>query len=191
MLPEELLHKTGLGDQVAFRQLFDLYKDKVYNTCLFYLQNAPEAEEAVQDVFIEVFHSAAAFQSRSTVLTWIYRIAVNKCLDRLRYRKRQKRFAYVAGLFNLSGQLVHDPPSFDHPGIVFENKEKAKVLFQAIRQLPENQQSAFLLKHMEGCSQKEVAEILAMSEKAVESLLQRAKTNLRKILGEFYDQTKD
>lgn len=192
MLPEELLQRTGMGDQAAFRQLYELYKDKVYNTCLFYLQHAPEAEEAVQDVFIEVHHSAATFQSRSTVLTWIYRITVNKCLDRIRHRKRQKRFAFVTSLFNpVSGQLMHDPAGFEHPGMLAENKEKGKMLFRAIRELPENQQSAFLLKHLEGCSQKEVAEIMDISEKALESLLQRAKANLRKILGDFYDQTKD
>jgi RNA polymerase sigma factor (sigma-70 family) len=183
MLPEELLQHISNGDNAAFRQLYELFKDRVFNTCLSYLQQHEEAEEATQDVFIEVHHSAAKFKGNSSVATWVYRIAVNKCLDRIRYRGRQKRFAFISGLFsNTSGELIYDPPTFDHPGIVAENKEKARILFGAIRQLPENQQTAFILKQAEGLSQREVASIMNISEKAVESLLQRAKMALRKIL---------
>lgn len=188
MLPEEMLQRIAAGDAQAFRQLYALYKDKVYNTCLSYLQHVPEAEEVTQDVFIEVHQGAAGFKGTATVNTWIYRIAVNKCLDRLRYRNRQKRFAFISSLFGSTGQLVHDAPAFDHPGIKLEHKEKAAALFSAIRQLPKNQQTAFILKHTEGLPQKEIAAIMGMGEKAVESLLQRAKQNLRKLLSQQMDK---
>ncbi len=188
MPPEKLLKLISNGDQAAFRQFYDLFKDRVYNTCLSYLQHEPEAEEATQDVFIELHHSADSFGGRSSVATWVYRIAINKCLDRLRYQNRQKRFAFISSLFNRdTGALMHDKPTFEHPGVVLENKEKAGYLFKAIKELPESQQTAFIMKQVEGLSQKEVAEIMGMTEKAVESLLQRAKTGLRKILGDFYN----
>src|ERR1044071_3754035 len=186
MLPEELLYQTAKGDPAAFRQLYELFKDKVYNTCLSYLQHEGEAEEATQDVFVEVYHSAVSFEGKATVKTWIYRIAINKCLDRIRYKKRQKRFAYVASLFGVTGNLLFDPPSFEHPGVLSENKEKAKMLFAAMERLPANQRAAFVLKHIEGLSQKEVAEVLQLGEKAVESLLQRPKAGLRNELRSFY-----
>ena len=189
MLPNELILLIAKGDETAFRQLYELYKERVYNTCIYYLQQVTEAEEITQDVFVEVYHSAAGFRGNSSVATWVYRIAVNKCLDRLRYQNRQKRFAFVSSLFNKeTGALMYDAPGTDNPGKALENKEKAKILQDAIRQLPMNQQTAFILRQVEGLSQKEIAEIMGMGEKAVESLIQRAKTKLRKLLGAIYDQ---
>ena len=192
MQAEELLFLISNGDNAAFKQLYELFKGRVYNTCLSHLQHAGEAEEATQDVFVEIHKSSGEFKGNAAVSTWVYRITVNKCIDRIRHRNRQKRFAIVTSIFSKeTGALLHNPPEFNHPGVVYENKEKAVKLFSAIRQLPENQQSAFILKQVEGLSQKEVAGALDMSEKAIESLLQRAKANLRKILGDMYNETKD
>lgn len=192
MLPEELLKQVGEGNRNAFKELYELFKDRVYNTCLSHLHSQEEAEEATQDIFVEIYNKANTFQSNAAVATWIYRIAVNKCIDRIRYKKRHKRFGIISSLFkNDSVELGFDPPELNHPGIVFEKKELAVKLFQAIAKLPENQQSAFILKQVEGVSQKEIAQILDMSEKAVESLLQRAKSKLRGMLGDIYNETKD
>lgn len=192
MAAEDLVIAICNGDSLAFKQFYELFKDRVYNTCLSHLQNEAEAEEATQDVFLEVHRNACSFRQMATASTWVYRIAVNKCIDRIRFNKRQKRFGFVSSIFNKdTGALQHNPGDFNHPGIVSENKDRAAQLFKAISQLPENQQSAFILKQVEGLSQREVAYILDMSEKAVESLLQRAKTNLRKLLGELYKESKD
>jgi RNA polymerase sigma-70 factor (ECF subfamily) len=75
-----------------------------------------------------------------------------------------------------------DLPDFHHPGVHLDNKEKAAILFKAIKELPENQQIAFILNKVEGLSYQEVAEIMKTSLSAVESLLHRAKTNLRETL---------
>jgi RNA polymerase sigma factor (sigma-70 family) len=190
MTPEDIIKLVAEGDQNAFRQLYDMYNVRVYNTCLSYLQNVPEAEEVTQDVFLEVYQSAGKFLSRSSVTTWVYRIAVNKSLDKLRYRNRQKRFAFISSIFNQqTGELAYDPPSFEHPGVVAENREKAAKLFGALKELPENQQTAFILKQIEGLSQKEIAAVMDVGEKAVESLIQRAKGNLRKKLSGYFDET--
>jgi RNA polymerase sigma-70 factor (ECF subfamily) len=186
MLPELLIPKIGAGDHTALRQLYTLFEIKVYNTALAYLQDVPDAEETVQDVFIEVYHSAAKFEGRSSASTWIYRITINKCLDRIRHRNRKKRFAFISSLSNTPAE----PANFDHPGVQTDNREKARYLFDAIRQLPDTQQTAFILKQVEGLPQKEVAAIMQLNEKAVESLIQRAKQNLRKTLQEFYNETK-
>lgn len=189
MLPEELLQRMLDGDATAFRQLYELFHQRVYNTCLLYLQHIPEAEEATQDVFVEVHQSAAKFRSDASLATWIYRIAVNKCLDRLRYRQRQKRFAFLTSIFHRdTGELLHDQPLLQHPGIALEQKENAALLYAALRTLPENQQTAFILKQAEGLPQKEVAQIMGVTEKAVEALLQRAKAGLRQKLGDFYEK---
>lgn len=192
MQEEQLLRSIGTGDMQAFKQFYELFKARVYNTCLSHLQNEAEAEEAVQDVFLEVHKAASGFKGTAKASTWVYRITVNKCIDLIRYKNRQKRFAFISSIFNKdTGELMHNPPEFNHPGVVYEQKEKAAKLFAAIKQLPENQQTAFILKQVEGLAQKEVAEIMDIGEKAVESLLQRAKSNLRKMLGDMYRETKD
>ena len=191
MLPEQLLQEIASGNQASLKKLYALFKDKVYNTALAYLQNIEEAEEAAQDVFIEIYQSAANFKATSSVSTWIYRITVNKCLDRLRHQKRQKRFAFISSIFKQEGnELAYDAQGFEHPGVQLENKEMASTLFAAIKQLPENQQTVFILKQVEGLHQKEIAEVTGLTEKAVEGLMQRAKANLRKLLEKFYDETK-
>lgn len=177
-----LLKQIASGDREAFRAIYAQFSSRVYNTALSYLQNEEDAEETTQDVFLEVYSSAEQFQERSSVSTWIYRITVNKCLDKLRYRKRKKRLGAMLRIFGESGEVLHDVPHFEHPGIELERKESAVILFEAIDQLPENQQTAYILTYIEELPGKEVAEVMKVSVKAVESSIQRAKANLRKII---------
>lgn len=171
-----------------FQELFNANNKKVFNISLNIVQNTEDAEDIAQEVFIEVFHSLHLFKEQSAVSTWIYRIAVNKSLDFLRSKKRKKRFAFLTQLFHPeSGEQLHEVSHFDHPGVVLENKERSQILFAAINELPENQKTAFVLHKMEGFPQKEVAQIMSLSEKAIESLIQRAKENLKKLLENFYN----
>ncbi len=170
-------------DPAAFRAFYERYKSRVFNVALSYVQRREEAEELTQDVFVEIYQSAEKFGGNAALGTWVYRITVNKCLDFLRYQKRQKRFAALRSLFlGETSELRHDPPDFDHPGVGLERQEAARLLFGSIRHLPEAQQTAFILSYVEELPQAEVAAVMGLSRKAVESLLQRAKANLRKQL---------
>ncbi len=171
-----------------FKLLFDANNKRVYNISLNIVESIEDAEDITQEVFVEVFHSLEQFKDKSMLSTWIYRIAVNKSLDLLRAKKRKKRFALITQLFHPeTGKELHRVSHFDHPGVVLEKKEQAQILFKAIHKLSENQKTAFILQRVEGFSQKETAQIMAVSEKAVESLVQRAKENLKKTLGKFYE----
>lgn len=185
---DQLVAHIKQGNSTALEQLFLQLKDSVFTIALNYLRNREEAEEVLQDVFVEVFQSAASFKGESSVKTWVCRIAVNKSLNLLKFKGRKKRFAFISSLFGDSGELRHNPADFDHPGIALENKEKAGYLFAAIDKLPENQKTAFLLLKVEGLSQKEAADIMKITEKALESLYQRARGNLKKELSDIYDQ---
>lgn len=193
MNESEIIQKLIQGDEIAFRDLYERMGKKIYNTCLHHLQNTGEAEDITQEVFVEVFQSISKFKNDSSLSTWIYRIAVNKCIDQIRSKSRKKRFAFLTSLFNpKTGKELKIISSFDHPGMELEKKEETQLLYKAIQLLPENQQSAFLLTQVEDHSQKEAAAILNISEKALESLIQRAKTNLRKSLNEYFkDGTKE
>lgn len=170
-----------------FEALYESFKRQVFNLTISYLQNQEDAEEITQDVFLEVYRSMEGFKDQSAVSTWIYRITINKCLDFIKYKNRKRRFAVLTRLFHPeTGALVQDPPDFHHPGIALEQQEKSAILFKAIDQLPDNQKSAFLLSKVEGLGNKEISAVMEMSVGAVESLLQRAKENLRKLLADWY-----
>jgi RNA polymerase sigma factor (sigma-70 family) len=186
----ELIEQLKLKDEKAFKTIVDTWQDMVYNTVLGIVQNAEDAEDVSQEVFIQVYESIQNFKGDSKFSTWIYRIAITKSLDLLRRKKRKKRFAFIQSLFGKNDELLNDPPDFFHPGVAAENKENAAVLFKAIAELPENQQTAFVLSKIEGLSYQEVSEVMQMTEASVDSLLHRAKTNLRKTLGDYYQNSR-
>lgn len=175
----ELIALLKQGDRSAFKWLVERWQGMVYNTALGMLQNEQDAEDTAQEVFIQIFESIRSFKGDSKLSTWIYRITVAKSLDAIRRKKRKKRFAFIQSLYNDRDELIHDPPDFVHPGVKVERKEEAKILFKAIGELPDNQKAAFVLNKIELLSYQEVADILHVSTNAVDSLLQRAKKNLR------------
>jgi len=161
--------------------LFNSNKTMVYNLILSFLQNTEDAEDVTQEVFIEVFRSLNKFKGNSTISTWIYRISVNKSLDFLKKKNRKKRFAFINSLFTNEdkNQEIIQVANFEHPGVLLEQKENAIILFKLIDELKENQKTAFILFHIEELSQKEIAEIMGISSKAVELLIRRAKLKLK------------
>lgn len=167
-----------------FEELYNKHKSMVYNLALNYVQNIEDAQEITQDVFVTVYQSINSFQENSSISTWFYRITINKCIDFLKARQRKKRFAFLTSLFyDNSNDLKYNPPEHSHPGVLLEDKEALDNLFKKINELPYNQKTALILHKIEQKSQVEVAEIMNLSPKAVESLIQRAKTNLSKKLG--------
>jgi len=159
----------------------------VYNTAIGILQNTEDAEDVAQEVFVQVYESIKSFKAESKFSTWLYRITVSKALDHLRRKKRKKRFAYVQSLFGANSETIIEKPDFNHPGIKLDNKERAALLFKAIGQLPENQKIAFTLHKLEGLSYQEISEVMKTSVSSVESLMHRAKNNLKKWLTRHYE----
>lgn len=162
--------------------MYDGHKDMVFNLSLNYVQNYEDAEEITQDVFVSVYHSIEKFEEKSSITTWIYRITINKCLDHIKSKKRKKRFGFVTDLLGWGDRKELDIGHFNHPGVQLEQKDAIHNIFKCINELPDNQKTALLLSKTEQMSQGEIAIIMALSVKAVESLIQRAKTNLAKKL---------
>jgi RNA polymerase sigma factor (sigma-70 family) len=178
----ELIQGLRQGDEAAFKYLVTTYQDRVYNTAIGIVQNAEDAEDVAQEVFIQVYRSIHSFKGESKLSTWLYRIATTRALDLLRSRKSKKRFGFMQRLFGEGNEPIHEIPDFNHPGIAMDRKENAAKLFKAIAQLPENQRTAFTLHKLEDLSYQEVSEVMQTSVPAVESLMHRAKQNLKKIL---------
>jgi RNA polymerase sigma-70 factor (ECF subfamily) len=186
MVPQdelELIERLKQGDEAAFRTLVERYQDLVYNTALGVVQNDSDAEDVAQEVFIQVYRSIGSFKSEAKLSTWIYRITTTRALDLLRARKSKKRFGLLKRLWETPEESpVENIQDFNHPGVSLERKEQAAQLMAAIAQLPENQKVAFVLHKLEGLSYLEIAEVMGNTLPAIESLMHRARLNLRKIL---------
>lgn len=180
MSEQELISQLRMGEESAFKELVSLFQGKVFNTAIGFLQSQQDAEDLSQEVFIQVYHSINGFRENASLSTWIYRITVTKCLDHIRNKKRKKRFAFISNLFTDNNQPLHETPDFNHPGVQFDRKEDAAMLFRLIDDLPETQKTAFILNKVDGLSYREIAAIMNSSESAIDSLLQRAKQSLRK-----------
>lgn len=185
---QELIVQLQQGDEPAFKKLVDEWQHMVYNTALGIVQNEEDADDITQEVFIQVYQSVSSFKGESKFSTWLYRITVSKALDHEKRKKRKKRFAFVQSLFGNDEKEPVQPAEFNHPGVQMEKKERAAELFHALKQIPDKQRIAFTLHKLEGQSYQEVAEIMNTTLYAVESLIARAKTNLREILADYYKE---
>lgn len=165
-----------------FEAIYNEYKNLVYNLTLHYVQHAAEGQDITQDIFVKVFRKLHQYDPAAASLkTWICRITINHCLDVLKARKTKKRFGFITGLFHPeSNEPLWSTAAPDHPGIAAEDKEEINALFRVINALPYNQKTAIILTRIEDRSQKEAADIMNISVKALESLLQRAKQTLSK-----------
>lgn len=186
-----LIQSLQNGDERAYRSAMVLYANMVYNTSLSIIQNAEDAQDITQEVFVEVFQSIKKFEQKSSLKTWIYRITVTKSLDEVKKIKSKKRGSLFTRVFkDKEERSMPDIPHFQHPGVELEQKEAASVLFLAIEKLPDNQKIAFTLNKVEQLSYKEIADIMKLSLSSVESLIFRARQNLQKLLETYYTQNK-
>lgn len=174
----EIIQAIIDGDEQALAVFYNMYSEKIYSTALSYTKVVEDAEEITQDVIIKVFKNISKFNEQSSLTTWVYRITVNTSLN---FLNKKNRFVLFRNSINTTSAI-----NFQHPGVLLENKENAAILYQVIECLSENQKTAFILSYIEELPRREVANIMEISLKAVESLLQRAKKNMRLELEKIY-----
>ena len=175
-----LIHALKEGREDAFRCLVVDYGDRMYNTVLSIIQDTQDIEDIVQEVFMAVYQNIDKFRGDAKLSTWMYRIAVTKSLEVIRKQKRNPMGLITESMENLATS------GFNHPGVLLENREKAALLFQALKRLPEAQKTAFVLHKTEGLSYLEIASVMKISLPAVESLIYRARQGLQKLLASYY-----
>ncbi|WP_428223481.1 RNA polymerase sigma factor [Flavobacterium sp.] len=185
MLIEQLIQ----ANHQAYVYLLEQYEKKVFNLCLSFIPNNTDAEDVAQEVFIEVFQSIGKFKKNAKLSTWIYAITKNKSLDFIRSQNAKKRKSLLHTIFMDDAERFDNLfVEFEHSGVVLENKENAEALYKAINLLPDNQRVAFTLHKMDHMSYEEVANVMETSLSSVESLLFRAKGNLKKSLKNYYKE---
>ncbi len=173
-------------DKNAFDQLILLRKNMVFNLCYRFLGNYEDADDCAQEVFFKVYRSLNTFRFESNFTTWLYRIAVNTCknkLNSLDYRLRFKKMR-----INNRRPTEEDPQSVDvgdetySPELSLKHKEISRLIQEAVNKLPTPQRMVVILRDMEGRSYEEIVEITGFKIGTVKSKLSRARQELRERL---------
>ncbi|MBN2667240.1 MAG: sigma-70 family RNA polymerase sigma factor [Bacteroidales bacterium] len=181
MNESEIIRDILDGDREKFRLLVEKYQPLVFRTCIGFVHDKDDADDLTQEVFIQAYQSLSRFRSDSAFSTWLYRIAVNASLNSVRRSSKNfiiQRFNSLFGSEKTNDIHVSLADS-DNPEDILVRKEHISWVQKALDSLPENQRTAIILSKYDDLSQKEIAAIMNISEGAVESLLQRAKRNLR------------
>ncbi len=168
------------GNKAAFEALMQKYYPRILNFIYRFLGSKAVAEDLTQEVFMRVYKSAAGYKPRSLLQTWIYTIAKNVSLNELRRRKDfvlplDEKFSSEESELK---KEMQDPNS-SGPDEELIQKERITVIRAAIKDLPPNQRMAVILRRYDEFSYAEIAKTLNVSDKAVKSLLNRAKENLK------------
>lgn len=187
-MSEKLVEEIKRGNETAYRKLIAEYQDMVISTCYGLVQNKEDAEDVAQEVFVKVFQSINQFRQDSKLSSWIYRIAVNQSLNTLRKNRIKKCWIKLEEAFSdhYAGTHRQETGPYYQPHKKMESDEGMRLIRKAIRELPKNQRTALVLHKYEGRPHDEIAEIMKTSHSSVESLIFRAKKNIRKKLVQYY-----
>ncbi|MDQ6787329.1 MAG: RNA polymerase sigma factor [Acidobacteriota bacterium] len=171
----KLTQLAAAGDMVAFEEIYNRHHRRVYSICLRMLQNATEAEDLTQDVFIQLHRKIGSFRGDSAFTTWLHRLTVNQVL--MHFRKRNVKFEKTTEEGETPVQVVGGT----------ENPRKMPIVDKiaienAIAQLPNGYRNVFVLHDVEGYEHEEVAKILGCSVGTSKSQLHKARLKLRKLL---------
>lgn len=179
----EVLARVAAGDVEAFGLLVEAHQQRLLRLCERLLGDLEEGRDAVQEVFLKAFRKAGDFRPRGQVYTWLYRIAVNHCLNRLR-RRRLVRFTRLASPAEAGAPESPEAPELDpadgapSPEEALAARRRWAATRRAIEALPPNQRAVLVLVRFEGLSYRDAAAALGVSEGAVESRLFRAMRRL-------------
>ncbi|MFT4642652.1 MAG: RNA polymerase sigma factor (sigma-70 family) [Candidatus Azotimanducaceae bacterium] len=172
------IKKTLEGDSNSFSVLVERYQNMVFALALKMLKHREESEEVSQDTFIKVYKSLSKFNGESKFSTWIYRIAYNSCLDRIKKNSKYNNNVEINEI--TSNEISHTESIFDS----LENKERSIIVKQCMDKLPEDERIIIHLFYFEELSLKEIVEIVSMTEGNVKVKLFRARKKLFSIFKE-------
>ena len=175
------------GNRVSFDKLVLRHQDRVFSLCLRFLGNYEEAEDSTQDIFIKVYNSLKRFRFKSSFYTWLYRIAVNTCKNRIKsreYRHMKKSTQLNNPEKTGDGLQAMEPRNeTNNPLAELERKERMRLIQDAIDSLPTEQKTVLILRDIEGLSYEEITIITGNRLGTIKSRLSRARFGLKERLG--------
>lgn len=194
----KIINKVLVGDNDSFRLLVDYYYHKIFVLTRGFVHNIEDAEDLTQETFINAFISLGNFKGKSDFSTWLTRIAINTTYSFLRKKKQRfLPFSVYESLVNTLTSSTQEKKSqikeregnrSKSPYEITSEKQINEIIYKEIDMLPMNQRTAFVLSRIDEMSQKEIAIIMDLSVSAVDSLIQRAKRNLKEKLKLIIDE---
>ncbi|MER7114845.1 RNA polymerase sigma factor SigM [Saccharomonospora azurea] len=169
----DLIAAHAAGDPHAFNELVRRHRDRMWAVALRTVRDPEEAADALQDAFISAFRAASNFRAESQVTTWLHRIVVNACLDRVRRRQARPTVPLP--------DTSHQEPAVPRDSV--SERETRLVIKDALDQLPEEQRVPIVLVDVEGYSVAETAQMLGIAQGTVKSRCARGRAKLAKLLG--------
>ncbi len=173
------------GDQKAYEEILNRFRGQIFNLIYRMVRNKIEAEDLTQETFIKAFNALATFNAEYAFSTWLYKIAVNNCIDHFR-KKRLKTYPIDNPIQAKDGELQREFPdtTFQGPETVLLSREKSLQIQEAIDSLPEKYRTAIVLRHSEDQSYEEIADQLHIPIGTVKVRIFRAREMLKKRLKE-------
>ena len=183
---DELVRAFQNGSTSAFDSLVVKYKDRIFSLCYSFLKDYEESNDCAQEVFIKVYRSLNGFRFKSALSTWLYRVTVNNCKNRLRSKEFKRRKFMVRSDDNPGALTENGPKEFESeeqsPAHVLENKEKLRHVREAIESLPFKLRTIIILRDIQGLAYDEIAKISRIEHGTVKSRISRARAALREKL---------
>jgi len=178
---DELVERFQQGETSAFNELVERYRSRIYNITYRYTRNPEDASDLVQEVFIKAFKALGKFERRSAFYSWLYRVAVNVCVDFLRRKARENQPISLDEFVDSETvpQLKRKAPL---PDDVVVRTELRRKISESVLRLPPRQQTVFMLRHRDGLQLKEIATAIGRSEGTVKAHLFHANQRMREML---------
>ena len=182
----DLLRAHVAGDSEAFGELFSRHRDRLWAVALRTMGNPEDAADGLQDGMVAAFRRAGSFRGEAAVTTWLHRVVVNACLDRMRAAKIRRLEALPDDVED-RGTVVATAAAEEEPESASESHERRERVLSALASLPVEQRAALVLVDMEGYSVAEAAEILGCAPGTVKSRCSRGRTRLAGLLLDLRD----
>ncbi|MEK7849660.1 MAG: sigma-70 family RNA polymerase sigma factor [Candidatus Omnitrophota bacterium] len=186
---DQIIQRVKNGDQNAFCELVEKYKEKALNIAFSFCRNHEDAKDVSQEAFIKVFKTIRNFRSESRFYTWFYRILINLCKDYLRRKMKNKA---ISANIRINNEAQEEESIFEiiasglpGPKEQLLNKELGEELTKALDSLPEQQKRIFTLKNIHGLKINEIAEIVKCAEGTIKAHLFKATLNLQERLAAY------
>ncbi|HIK87248.1 MAG TPA: RNA polymerase sigma factor [Alphaproteobacteria bacterium] len=191
VIDESTIELAKTGDNNSLSEIVNTYSPNIYSLSLKFMRNKHDAEDVLQETFLKMLNSISKFEGRSTLYSWLYRIATNTALEKLR-KKYPEQFEIELDTVDYhehSGRKSFELPYFDEKDL--DNSDLKIELNSAIKKLNAKLRIVFILRDIEGNSVKETAKILNLSEANVKIRLMRARMFLKENLEDYYKQRND
>ncbi len=177
-----ILERFKNGDTSAFQEIVLAYQDTIYGLCFRMLGDHHNAQDAAQDTFLKAYQNLKSFKPDASLYTWIYRIAVNTCID---YKRRSVSESLFRHLPNNENSVEQEPSDSPSPEMLSESGQMAAALQQALGKLSKKLRAVIVMKEVEGLSYEDIAGVMDISIGTVKSRISRAREELKVLLKGF------